>query len=443
MFSIKEQLKKRFNEVSLEVIIDSYRSTIVKGIGLLVGVLISIFLGRTLGADGYGIISLANRVAGIILVFCFLGMKQVIIKEVSIGYAKRDWVHISNVMYSSYLVVGGFTVVVSTGFIFSASYLANQFFKDPRLEIPLIIIFIVLIPQIFTKIFSSSLIGAKKIWQSILLNHSMDFIVIGTLLLIVWLSGIEITVISVIIIYALGRLFIAICSGVYWHKLIKVRPTRKFVGSKLLKTSAPLILVGATSVLYSNADSVMLGWLNTSKEVGIYVVAARLSLLTSIFLHVTSSVISPRIATLFDKKSYKQLESLIQKVTTVLFFISILPLIVFALYGKPILSIWGSEFVDSYWVLLILSIGQFVNVTTGATGLTLSLCGEERIYGLISVVFAILNLVLNYLLIIRYGAVGAATATAITIISLNLVQLLLVKRKIGILTIPNLKHFIQ
>lgn len=443
MFNIKDRLNKRFNKLSLELIRDSYLSTVVKGIGLIFGVLVSIFLGRTLGADGYGVITLANRVGGILIVFCFLGMKQVIVKEVSIGYDRQDWPHIGNVMYSSYLLVGGFTLLLAIIFAIFSSYLANNVFNEPRLEIPLVITFIVLIPQVFTNIFSSSLVGFKKIWQSIFIGSSLDFIIIGLILVTIWGAGLDITIISVAIVYGIGRFVISVIAGFYWRTLFKDKLPRQFIGSSLLKTSAPLMLAGASSIVYSNADTIMLGWLSISEEVGLYNVAARLALLTSLFAHISNTVISPRIATLFDKKKLDELKDLLQKVTTILFFIGLVPLLLFIFFGEHLLSIWGEEFTQSYYVLITLSIVQFVNLSTGATGVTLSLCGEEKILGSTTVVFAFINLLLNYFLIKNYGALGAAFATAITLVGRELLKIYLIKRNIGVLTIPNFRYIIQ
>src|SRR5699024_12494559 len=65
-----------------------------------------------------------------------------------------------------------------------------------------------------------------------------------------------------------------------------------FVGGRLLKTSLPLLLVGASGIIASNADSIMIGWLSSSHEVGLYVVAARVALLTSLLLQVKNSAVS-------------------------------------------------------------------------------------------------------------------------------------------------------
>ena len=82
-----------------EVIKKSSASMVVKIFGMILGLLISVFLGRTLGSDGLGLINLANQVISLLLVFTFLGMFQIIIKEVAISHGEKNWKHIGNVMY--------------------------------------------------------------------------------------------------------------------------------------------------------------------------------------------------------------------------------------------------------------------------------------------------------------------------------------------------------
>jgi O-antigen/teichoic acid export membrane protein len=64
--------------------------------------------------------------------------------------------------------------------------------------------------------------------------------------------------------------------------------------------------------------------------------------------------------------------------------------------------------------------------------------GHEKLIGRITFVSAMINLVLNYILIPKYNASGAAIATATTVIIQNIIKVIIVKRRTGILTIPYL-----
>jgi O-antigen/teichoic acid export membrane protein len=87
-------------------------------------------------------------------------------------------------------------------------------------------------------------------------------------------------------------------------------------------------------------------------------------------------------------------------------------------------------------VLPILAVGQFVNVVTGSVGYLLSMCGYERLQRNNIASCAALCVVLNVLLVPPLGAVGAAVASAVTLIVQMLTAAAIVWRKLGVITIP-------
>ncbi len=419
-----------------EVVIKSSASTLVKVFGMLFSVLVSVFLGRTLGADGLGVINLATVLSSNILVLCLFGMPQVIIKEVAIGFSIKDWKHTGSVMSSSYLFNGTLTFLIALILCFLTPWISNSIFKESRLIIPLYISFIALIPQVFTRIFSSGLAGYRKIWQSSLADQTLSFFVIALLLFLSKLFNIEITINNVAIIYALGRSSVMITLGLYWKSINKNTEKVNIIINKLFRTSFPLLLVTYASIIVSTVGTIILGWLGDTQMVGIFSVATRIATLTSFFLLITNSSLSPKIAALFSNNKTKEMEKTVQQVTLGLIIIGVFSFIFFIVFGKSILSIWGSDFIKGYSILLILSIGQFINIATGASGLVLMMCGYEKTHRNISLVSLIISLLLNYILIKYYGIMGAAIASAIVLALENIIKVIYAKRKVGVLTIP-------
>ena len=96
------------------------------------------------------------------------------------------------------------------------------------------------------------------------------------------------------------------------------------------------------------------------------------------------------------------------------------------------MGLFGQEFVSGSPALIILSGAQLVNAAAGSVGLTLMMTGHERstAYGLF--VSAVVNVVLNAVLIPQFGVVGAAVATATSTILWNVLLIIEVYRKLGI-----------
>tara|TARA_B110000503_G_scaffold40688_1_gene66864 strand:- start:13719 stop:15059 length:1341 start_codon:yes stop_codon:yes gene_type:complete len=438
MFKNNLMLKKITSKLdinTLEVLNKSISSSLVKISGMMAGVFVSIFLGRFLGAEGFGIINLVNRIVLVIITVALLGMQPVIVKKVSIAYNRLNWERIGNSLFSAFLINGIITIVLVIVFIYLTPYIANNIFQNSNLETPLLIGVLMIVPMVASRLLSSGLIGFKKIWQSNLVNNTLSAVIVALLLLISHFFKIEINVVSVAIVYAISRLIVFICVSSYWRTIFKNKSKNKYIGNDMLKMALPMFLVTFSAVIASNADGLMLGWLGNASQVGLYAVAAKVALLTSFFLQVTNAAIAPKVAALFEENKINELEIMVQKVTFFLFIIGLLSLLLFLFFGNFLLSMWGNEFNSAYSILIILSIGQFFNLTTGAVGVLLVMTGHENILSKISISFLILNLVLNFIFIYKFGALGAAISTAICVISQNLLKLYYVKIKLNINTV--------
>jgi len=396
---------------------------------MLIGLAVSIFLGRTIGAEGLGIINLSFRIVQILPIVGLFGMPQVIIKEVAIARSQNDLIHIGNVMHTVYLINGIITFLLSIVVIIAAPWISENLFSEPRLTWPLIIAVIVMTPMVFSRLFSSGLIGYKKIWQSNLVDQTLSIAITGILLVAMWFFKVPISVNRVAVAYAIGRIGVTISIGIYWRTIYNYKNQREFIGKLLFKTAKHLIIVSAATILFNSLDMIFLGVFENSDKVGLYSVAKRLSLLTVFFLQITNSTISPKIAALYEEGKIGEIETMVRRVTFGLMIIGASFLIIFIIFGKPILSVWGPRFTESYQILIILTFGQLVNIGTGAVGVILVMTGNEKVQKNISLTFLGLNLVLNIVLINYYGIIGAAIASTITIAGINITKIIFVNKK--------------
>lgn len=427
------------DEHTLEVAKKSFSSTIIKVLGLLVSLGISVFLGRTLGPEGLGIINLANRILSILLIFSLLGNQKVILKEIAISFNKNDSNRIDDIIYSSVLLNVIIGVLIGVLIALFTPQLANLIFDDKNLIIPLLIFLIALVPQIIARIISSGLIGYKKIWQSNLVDKTLSSVVIGFVLSIYWLFNFKFSVINVSIAYTIALCTVAISMAIYWRKLNRTRPLfKKFklVAKELFATGHSIFTMEIAVVISSNASIILIGALLQTKDIGLYAVASNLALLTTFFLQVTNSSLSPKIASLYEEGNLKSMELMVRRLTCFLMIIGIGVLLTFVVFGKFLLSIWGNEFIEAYWILVILGSGQLFNLGTGAVGVLLNMTGHEKIHRNISIGFMIISIPLSYVLIKTLGIIGAALSAAVIVTLENLTKLIATKVYLKINIIP-------
>jgi O-antigen/teichoic acid export membrane protein len=434
-----KRLKSKYSRLNIsakEFLGQVSATTIVRAGGMALGILISIFLGRTLGASGLGIINLSNQIAGILLMFSLLGFPTVILKEVAIAHSRKDWQHANSVINTSLKfngLLGVFIILISYLII---PYTVEHIFKEPGLRMPLYIAVSATIFQVFSRIYASGVNGYHKIWQSSLVNDALSILVVGLSLFIQYVVGYNITVISVAWSYALARVVVTFTIGLYWKNIRQPSTKTKFIARQILKVALPLLFVQATNTIASSIDSLMIGGFLNAKAVGLYAVAIRIAFVSSFFLQVTNAVLGPKVAAMFANGQIKEMEILIQNVTKGLFILALFVFVIILVAGKYVLLIWGKEFQQAFIPLIILSVGQVVNIAAGCVVLVLTLCGQEKTWGFAILFFAVLNTVLNLIFIKVWGINGAALATATTMIILNITGIILVKKRIGILTIP-------
>ena len=436
-----KKIKNKLDIHTLEVVLNSSKTIIVKMAGMIAGLLISIFLGRILGSEGLGIVNFANKFGMILLILTMFGFQNVIIKFIAIAMGKPDNKGIATTLKTGLLFNGLLSIIIAIIGAIVLPVILEMWPGNQDLYFPFLIVFVMLIPQTISRVYVAALNGYGKIWQANLVNQTLSILLIGIGLLIYGSLDIEFTPISVLALYAICRVLMALIVIIYWKQTFKGKIKGGFNFKPMFKMAKPLLLVSGSVVIASNADAIMLGTLGTFKDVGIYSIAARLALMTSLFLQATNSAIKPKMASLFSDKKIDEIRFMVKRVTKGLTFIGLLFVILFLTLGQWILGFWGAEFQEAYWVLVILSIGQFFNIATGCSGMLLVMCGYEKIHGYISLISLILNIILNVILIAKYGALGAAIATAISVILSNIAQVTMAKRKTGILTLPIYLNF--
>ena len=100
--------------------------------------------------------------------------------------------------------------------------------------------------------------------------------------------------------------------------------------------------------------------------------------------------------------------------------IPVLAVVIFlALAGKYILSWFGPEFVQAYWPLMVLAFGHLVNALTGPVGYLTELTGHQNYSAKVYSTSAVISVILNFLLVPRFGILGASIGTSAALVTSN------------------------
>jgi O-antigen/teichoic acid export membrane protein len=132
---------------------------------------------------------------------------------------------------------------------------------------------------------------------------------------------------------------------------------------------------------------------------------------------------TPLAARMFARKDEEGINELYWQTAI---WIAVFSFPVFALtfsLAEPVtVGLFGARYEESATILALLALGYYFNAALGFNGLTLKVYGRLKYIVSINVFVALVNVAVAFVLIPRYGAYGAAFATAGTLILHNFLK---------------------
>src|SRR6266478_9936144 len=193
------------------------------------------------------------------------------------------------------------------------------------------------------------------------------------------------------------------------------------------------MFAASSGVIYAQADTLMLGSIKGAKVVGIYGIADRGSDLIMVLVLVVSTALAPHVAKLYASGDIGGIERVVIKFARATFLCSLPVALAFMSFGFwYLLVFYGSAFTAGRSALTILSIGKILSVMMGLPGMILIMTGYERDAARAIGLSAIITILLNLVLIPRWGLEGTAVATASTTVLWNILMVVLLYKRLGI-----------
>jgi O-antigen/teichoic acid export membrane protein len=184
---------------------------------------------------------------------------------------------------------------------------------------------------------------------------------------------------------------------------------------ELLKYSIPMAFSQFVFRLNAWMDIIMLGWLASSADVGIYKIAVSLAMVCSLPIHAIITIFNPIIVELVNKKDFTKLNGLLKLVTKWLLLFNLPVLMIFFVIPDIVLLFFGKAYQPSQGPLEVLVMGQLVWSACSIAMRLIPMSGYPLLNLVNGIVAGLVNIGLNYILIPKYGSIGAAIATASTL----------------------------
>tara|TARA_B110000444_G_scaffold14125_1_gene12097 strand:- start:3846 stop:5183 length:1338 start_codon:yes stop_codon:yes gene_type:complete len=415
-------------------------SLVLKILGSFFGYVFLWMVTRTLGASAWGEYVIFLAILNILSIFSRLGIDKLVLKLVAAS--NKNISAIKSIYILSLKLILIISVSIS-GIIFLLSESFAYLIFDNS-SVTIIVKLSVLILPLFSVIClnENTLRGLKMIKEFAFFQRTAKMLFsVGFFIIYFYFINYSLPIL-VVYSYLSALIIIFILSSLRVYNLLKNVDCDSSINinyKKMLKQSLPMMLSSSILLLMAWTDTLMIGSFMGEYQVGIYNVAVKVALFTTLTISAVNSIVAPKISESFNNGKSREFKEIIYYSTRLIFY-STLPVLLFIfIFPEVILSFFGKEFIVAKMTLLILTMSQAINALSGSVGTILNMTGKQKVYGNILLIALLINVTLNYLLIPIYGINGAAIASASSLIFWNLYSVIYIYRKYHVMTMITCK----
>ena len=198
-----------------------------------------------------------------------------------------------------------------------------------------------------------------------------------------------------------------------------------------LTTALPILMVEGFYSLLAYTDVLVLQYFRSPSEVAIYYAAAKTLALVSFIYYSVSATTAHRFSTYHVAGDRKGLSAFISQSIKWTFWPSLAATVLLLIFGRPMLSLFGAQFTDGYFLMFVLAFGLLARAAIGPIERLLNMLGEQRICAIVYATAFGVNLGLCFVLIPLFGMLGAAIATASALTIESILLYMVTKTRLG------------
>tara|TARA_Y100000310_G_scaffold324997_1_gene387766 strand:+ start:4639 stop:6141 length:1503 start_codon:yes stop_codon:yes gene_type:complete len=386
--------------------------------------LFKILIART-SSTWFGLFSIALAIVNLTAISSLLGINEGVLRYISFFNGKRDLRRIKGVFLFAIKLTLPVSILSMILLFILAPKISTLIFNKPELTTIIRGLSLIIPLIVMREIFISGFKALKQIKYEIYAKNIAENASKYFISLIIIYFGFKIS--GLVFAYFLAILLSFSLALFYFKKVFKflkkVKPL--YTNKKILFFSIPLIFSGFAVTLMSWTDTLILGVYASASNVGIYNATLPTAQLMYIMPHALMSLFLPVLAGFHAQNKLSELRRTYQVITKWVLTTNIVPFILFFIFSKEILRIiFSEEYIAGSMVLIILASGYFINYLTASSYYVLLTYNKTKITLAIATIGLISNIVLNLILIPKFGINGAAIATSISLILIGLLRYL-------------------
>jgi O-antigen/teichoic acid export membrane protein len=441
---MKKKMKNALKDKDFsEIIKGSGISFFLRFGGLAVGYLLTLLIANLFGANGLGDYVLAITILRLFTLLAKLGLDTTSIRFIAAFASQDKWTSIFRFRKQIISILSISSIVASLLMYFLAEPIADLINANYK-YIQLSAFFV--LPMAFFMLHYESLRGLKRIaaFSFFYMMAQGLFTIVSVLIIHQFTISANVPIYA----YLVSVFIVSILSFLSFKYSLKESAKGKDSAEKelrsyseILKISVPLMFAQSVQFIMAWTDKLMLGAIDTpnvllglttnSSEVGIYHTAFKLSMFAAVALMSINSIASPKFAEMYASKNKEGLKKIVHQSTKMIFWVTLPLVVIFFSIPDFLLGLFGEEFKIGMFAFILLSCGKMISAFSGSVGNILQMTGNQNILARILFLGAIINVLLNLILIPKYGINGAAIASTISTVFWNITMVFAVKKKLG------------
>ena len=207
---------------------------------------------------------------------------------------------------------------------------------------------------------------------------------------------------------------------------------RRYDVSAWIRTASPIFAVWAFYMLMTYTDVLVLRHFRPPEEVAHYYAAAKILALVTFIHFSVSAAVAHRFAGHHVSGDSAALAALSASTVRWTFWPSVLMIALILAFGRPILWLFGPDFLAGYPLMFILAIALVARAAVGPAERVLNMLGEQRRCALVYAAVFVLNLAGCFAVAGPYGSVGVAIVISTTCVVESALLFLIAKRRLGL-----------
>ncbi|MFA5793501.1 MAG: flippase [Candidatus Brocadiia bacterium] len=401
----------------------------------IISAVASIILVRFLGAEGRGVLGVILMTVGILTILADFG-----ITFANVYFTTREkpsvlfWNSLSSGIFIGLILIGVAKIII---------LVIPSAFRG--IEHHLLLLCAISLPFILVTTYFSGIIRGLQEIKALNIFSFLNtiFILLAYIIILSYYP----TVRTVILIILASNVFLFLMHSIYLSRKVSVgNPVLDFkVLGKSISFGVKGYLGNVLQFFNYRIDVLIANWFCGPRYVGFYVVSVAVAESLWHLGNSVSSVLFPYVSACRDDRENARITTIYSRVT---FYLTLLMALIIAFISPYLITLlFGSDFSESILPFLLLLPGVVIFSFTTVIASYLAGVGLPHYNTIVAAVSFVVTIILDVILIPRWGINGAAIATSISYITATVVIILLYKKQtkisLGEIILPKISDFLS